>query len=238
MSEGRCGSAQRKVVGISDEEGVMISYKKLATLGVAVVAATALAIGAIGVVGADPTPTPGGPGMGPWGMRGAMMAGGFGPRMASHGAGMHGAGMQMHGAGMDEVAALLGMTQEELQAERQSGKSLLEIAQAKGVTEEQLVATLRENHQAHLAEKVAAGYLTQEQADQMLAHMAAQTSQMITRTDVGPMGHGPGTGPCIGDGTGVGPGAMGPGMMRQGGPGMMRQGGPGMMFGQGNGGTQ
>ncbi|WNR44133.1 hypothetical protein [Paenibacillus roseipurpureus] len=43
-----------------------------------------------------------------------------------------------------EIAAILGITVDELAAERKAGKSLVEIAQAKGISEDQLIAKLKD----------------------------------------------------------------------------------------------
>lgn len=44
-----------------------------------------------------------------------------------------------------EIAAILGITEDELAAQRKAGKSLAEIAQDKGITEDQLIAKLKDN---------------------------------------------------------------------------------------------
>lgn len=99
-----------------------------------------------------------------------------------------GAGMYAgYGAsGMTDVIGLLGLTAEEFQALRAEGKSLAEIAAAQGVTTDALIAVMLVPHAEMLAARVAEGYLTQEQADEMLAQMAASISESIQRTDVGP----------------------------------------------------
>jgi hypothetical protein len=103
----------------------------------------------------------------------------------------------MGGAGMmgrpgwagqpDEVAALLGMTAGQIQAERQSGKSLAQIAQAKGVSEDKLIETILAAKKAILQDAVTAGKLTQAQADAMLDRMDDMVKVMVERTTTGPM---------------------------------------------------
>ncbi|MEC0231639.1 hypothetical protein [Paenibacillus alba] len=44
-----------------------------------------------------------------------------------------------------EIAKVLGITAEELNSERKAGKSLAEIAQAKGITEDELIAKLKDS---------------------------------------------------------------------------------------------
>ena len=73
------------------------------------------------------------------------------------------------------LAEALGMTEDELQAARDAGQTLTEIAEAQGVDLDTLQATLSadrlEAMKTTLAEKVAAGDITQAQADAMLLRM-------------------------------------------------------------------
>ena len=137
------------------------------TLLVGIVAGAAL----MGTVLAAPgTPTPTVPGL--YG-RGGMMGSGA----------MMGSEMGME----DEVLALLHMTREQVLAERQAGKSLVQIAQAKGVTELQLVNTILAAKRADLDQLVSDGKLTQAQADQMYQNMQQTVPQAVNRTTTGPM---------------------------------------------------
>ncbi len=86
----------------------------------------------------------------------------------------------------DEVATLLGMTADEIRAERQAGRSLAQIAAAKGISEETLVETILDARKADLAQLVADGKLTQAQMDLMVERMGTQITSMVERTDVGP----------------------------------------------------
>jgi hypothetical protein len=126
---------------------------------------------------ADGTPTPVVPGSG-YG-RGGMMG---------RGSMMGNGGMMGSEAGMEEaVLPLLNMTSEQLTAERQAGKSLVQIAQAKGVTEQQLVNAILAAKRADLDKLVTDGKLTQAQADQMYQNMQQAVSQAVNRTTTGPM---------------------------------------------------
>lgn len=117
------------------------------------------------------------------------------------GGGMRGGVPEWAGAD-DVVTKLLGLTAEQLQAERQAGKSLVEIAAAaKGMSETALIQAILDDHNADLAQLVKDGKLTQEQADAMLTHMEAQVKVMVNRTGVGPMwgeGQQPGRGGMMG----------------------------------------
>ena len=180
-------------------------------------AALATTILATSVLAAPPapqtTPTPGTPAT-------AMPCGatGMGRGMTS-GMGM---GMGMRGAPMwagfeDEVATFLGMLQEQIQTERQASKSLVQIAEAKGKTEQQLIDVILAAKKADLDKAVADKTITQAQADLMYQNMQQQVPQMVNRTTTGP-------------GAGQGGGMANPGT---GNPGMGRGRGMGAGFGQG-----
>ncbi|MEJ5200012.1 MAG: hypothetical protein WHX53_13895, partial [Anaerolineae bacterium] len=85
-----------------------------------------------------------------------------------------------------EIEALLGMTAEQIQAERLAGKSLAQIAAAKGISEEKLIQTILDAKKADLAKLVADGKLTQTQMNLMLERMKEQVKAMVERTNVGP----------------------------------------------------
>jgi hypothetical protein len=127
---------------------------------VALVAALAMtALAGVGLAFAQ-GPTPPAPGYGccgGWGMRGGWKGG--------WGWGQHGMGL------IDALAELTGLEPADLNAELQEGKTLLEVADAHGVSAEQLVEAALAYRAEVLQQRVEAGYLTQEQADGMLDHM-------------------------------------------------------------------
>ncbi len=167
----------------------MKRWMLVAILVVALAAAlvgTALAQGTTPPAATEPCPCGQTTGTMPWGggMRGGtdMMGGGM-----RGSAGMMSGGMP-DWAGMDDAAQkLLGMTAEQLQAERQAGKSLAEIATAKGVSEDALIQAILDSHKASLAKLVADGKLTQAQADAMTTRMPEQVKLMVKRAGSGPM---------------------------------------------------
>ncbi len=106
------------------------------------------------------------------------------------------------------VCQLLDITPDELYSLRLEGKSLVEIAAARGVSEDALVEAIMEVKRAFIQEQVEAGIITQELAELRLQHMLEMTYQAVNRTSVGPVGGSPGGagngwGEC-GDGTGPG----------------------------------
>jgi len=107
----------------------------------------------------------------------------------------------------DTVSELLGLTPEEIQAQRYEGKSLVEIAQAQGVSEDALVVAIMVVKEAAIEQKVEDGILTQEQADLMLQQMEQRTYEAVNRTTLGPFDSPGGKG--YGQfGEGAGPGLM------------------------------
>jgi hypothetical protein len=91
------------------------------------------------------------------------------------------------GLGPDQsVATLLGLTQEQIREQRQAGKSLVQIAATRNVTEAALVDAIMAANQAALQKLVSAGTLTQQQADLRLAQMVERVKLAVNRTTVGP----------------------------------------------------
>jgi hypothetical protein len=84
------------------------------------------------------------------------------------------------------VAGLLGMTEEQIQAQRQAGNSLLQIASTKNVSEDTLISTILGAKKETLAKLVGEGKLTSEQSDLMIQNMTDRVKTMVERTGVGP----------------------------------------------------
>jgi hypothetical protein len=124
-------------------------------------------------------------------------------------------GWQNRGAGIasETVSELLGLTHEEIEAQRSEGISLVEIAAAQGVSEDTLVEAINAAKKEALQERVAAGFITQEQADLMLQQMEQRTVEAVNRTTIGPpedRGYcGYGKGEATGSGTTRGMGRWG-----------------------------
>jgi polyhydroxyalkanoate synthesis regulator phasin len=103
-----------------------------------------------------------------------------------------------HGPGrrlaLDTATETLGMTEDELRtALREDGASLASVAEAQGVAVDDLVAALAQAAREHVAEEVAEGDLTQEEADQRLADLEERITERVTSTDLpGPRGGGHG----------------------------------------------
>lgn len=108
--------------------------------------------------------------------------GGFG------GPGHHG-GSGHHGKSLAAVATYLGLTQAELRAELESGKTLAQIAKAQGKSVDGLKAKLKAEAKTKLDAAVKAGRITQARADQMLARMTERLDDMIAGTFKGGRHH-------------------------------------------------
>lgn len=189
------------------------------TLKIAAVAvATAVVVGAFALVGAGLAQAQGGT---PWGYPGMMgnwatpqaygpAASGYG-RMGGPGTHMRGTGAAMM-AGVDanamhtwmadtggmhtlvwaSLAETLGLTPDELSAQLAAGQTLAQIAEAQGVSQEQLTTTLQAAMTEGLQQAVADGALTQAQADQMAVGMTARGATMFAHMGtIG--GYGPGS---------------------------------------------
>ncbi len=85
----------------------------------------------------------------------------------------------------EAVRNLLGMTTEQIQTLRHEGKSLVQIAATKGITEQQLINAIMADRQANIQARVTAGTLTQERANVMLQQMQQNVVRAINRTTIG-----------------------------------------------------
>jgi hypothetical protein len=140
------------------------------------------------------------------------------------------AGFGGQGICSDAVCKLPGMTAGEIQTLRHEGKSLVQIAATKGVSQQQLVDAIIAGRNANIQSRVTAGTLTQERATIMLQQMEQNIVRAVNRTSIGPPewagANGAGQGACNGQitnqqrgigGTGYGePGlGTGPGNMHK-----------------------
>lgn len=89
---------------------------------------------------------------------------------------------------LDTLAKLLGMTPSDIQTERIQGKSMVQIAEEKGVTEEKLMEAALAARKAQIDQLVKDGKITQAQADYMLTQMKTRIKANLERTTVGKPG--------------------------------------------------
>ncbi len=105
------------------------------------------------------------------------------------------------GAGFKVVAETLGLTEQEVREAVIDGQTLAEIAEANDSSADELVDAILADIKSHMDEKVAAGDLTQEEADAKLAEAEERVAEFVNNTKP-PKGRPGGPG---------GPGAGGPG---------------------------
>jgi len=195
-------------MGISPEDKDMKTTVKIAVItGVVVLAFAALGAGFVFAQTSTPT-APWGGGYGP----GYGMMGGYGGGMMGNGYGMmNGVDMNamhqwmstsgarsVHTLVWNSLADALKLTPDELNEQLASGKTLIQIAEAQGVSQDQLAAALETSVKAGLDKAVADGVLTQAQADQMLSHMSGNYAWMLSHMGAG-AGAGFGPGGCHGN---------------------------------------
>lgn len=100
-----------------------------------------------------------------------------------------------------QLSQVLNLSEDALYEARQSGKSLVEIANEQNVTRETLVNKMVDIRKEALDKAVKDGVITQEQADFMLENMKNRVDTMVEREDFGPN---PGQGMRMGQGQGQG----------------------------------
>ncbi|HEU5103880.1 MAG TPA: hypothetical protein VFU22_32910 [Roseiflexaceae bacterium] len=100
------------------------------------------------------------------------------------------------------AADALGMTEAELVAQLQSGKTIAQVASEKNVALDTIMNAFVATRQARMAQAVAAGRMTQEQVDSMLATMRSNVTARLNEP-WSPQGPGAGTGYADTDGDGV-----------------------------------
>ena len=123
------------------------------------------------------------------------------------------------GAPVEAAAKALGMTAEELKAELSAGKTIAQVATAKGVAISKVTDALVAEFKAHLDEEVASGEHTQAEADAKLAEFKTRVADMVNNVrPAGAPGMGEGHGPR---GEGHGPRGEGHGPGRHGSDGEM-----------------
>ena len=81
--------------------------------------------------------------------------------------------------GMDAAAEALGLSVADLRSALQDGQSLAEVAAAQGVDVQTVIDALVADATAHLDEKVAAGDLTQEEADERLSTLTEGITALV-----------------------------------------------------------
>jgi hypothetical protein len=104
--------------------------------------------------------------------------GGLGlPFFGGPGFGFHHGGPPI--AGLDAAAKYLGLTDEQLHTQLESGKTLAQIAKAQGKATSGLKQAMLDAAKQHLDADVKAGRLTQSQADRILSDLSSRLDNLI-----------------------------------------------------------
>ena len=93
--------------------------------------------------------------------------------------GRGGPGGRHGGPGLTEAATALGVTADELRTQLQSGTTIAQVAQAKGVDVQTVIDAMVTGLKTHLAQEVASGEHTQAEADQKLADATQRITDMV-----------------------------------------------------------
>jgi hypothetical protein len=88
------------------------------------------------------------------------------------------------------VAGVLKLTEAELKAQLDSGKSLADVAATQNVSVQSVIDAVVTEMKSHIAEEVASGELTQAQGDEKLAEVTARASDMVNGVRPAGMGEG------------------------------------------------
>lgn len=99
-------------------------------------------------------------------------------------------GMQNRMQGNAELLSLLKIDQAALQQEHQSGKSLVEIAEERGISEQQVMDVILEQRAANIDSALAAGRITKERAEEIKTALTDQVKQMVNSKDCTPGNNG------------------------------------------------
>lgn len=164
-----------------------------------VITVVALALVGAGIVAAQ-VPTPWGGGYGMMGGTGYGMMGNF-TQNGGDTAWMNNMHQWMftnggmHNTVWQGLADALKIKPEDLSAELAKGKTLTQIAEAKGISQKQLTTALEASIKVGLDKAVKDGAATKEQADWMLTNMAGNYELMLTHMS---SGVGAGAGGCHG----------------------------------------
>ena len=81
----------------------------------------------------------------------------------------------------EAIAEALGITTDDVQAAREAGQTLAEVAEAQGMTADDVVAAIVADAEEHLADEVAEGELTEEEAAERVARITERATEMVNQ---------------------------------------------------------
>lgn len=91
----------------------------------------------------------------------------------------HRAGHGPFGGALNTVAQLLQITPQELLQDLRQGQTIAQVAQSKGVSEQQVIDAIVKDMSAAIDKRVQDGKLTQDQADKIKAGLADKAKKMV-----------------------------------------------------------
>lgn len=97
--------------------------------------------------------------------------------------------LQPWGGILPTAAQVLNMTPQQLAQELRGGQSIAQVAESKGVSEQQVIDAIVQKISATLDQRVQAGKLTQDKADQMKADLPARVKNIVEHTGLAKQGH-------------------------------------------------
>jgi hypothetical protein len=101
------------------------------------------------------------------------------PFFGGPGLGMHHHMFGMLGRGLDAAASYLGLTEDQLRARLESGKTLAQIAKSQNKSADGLVDAIVADAKQHLDAAVKAGRITQKQEDAILSDIKTRTTDFV-----------------------------------------------------------
>ncbi|ADG07761.1 hypothetical protein [Kyrpidia tusciae] len=97
---------------------------------------------------------------------------------------------QQWGGVLSTAAQVLGVTPQQLAQNLRSGQSIAQVAQSKGVSEQQVIDAIVQKISASIDQKVQSGKLSQDKAAQMKANLSARVKNIVEHTGAfGKKGH-------------------------------------------------
>jgi predicted DNA-binding protein (UPF0251 family) len=88
-------------------------------------------------------------------------------------------GMHGHGPHLDAAASYLGLSEDQLQQQLESGKTLAQVAKAQGKSVEGLVDAMLADKKKALDDAVASGKLTKAERDEFVAGLKARVTDLV-----------------------------------------------------------
>ena len=95
---------------------------------------------------------------------------------------------------LSKVAALLGMTSDELKTQLQSGKSLAAVAESKNIAVSSVISAIIADIKTHLDAEVLSGEHTQAEANAKLAEATTRVTEIVNKIRPAGAHDGPGCG--------------------------------------------